>query len=352
MTPVQFIVIYYGLFTLVRIRGMVRRWRQPLVRGREYFLNVRVQPDFYSGEGCKILHRYWMRLFIPWVLEIPCILAIVRSGHYEYFAVLMIALGILIHLNHLFSVDLGERHAGKLAVPEAEEPVASVLLSLHPRRLSDYTAPRVEQFIAFATAAAFAWCIWYYDHAPAGTSFAFVFGMPLLFTYAQVGFIFVKSGIVAWRTPIPQLHAEEHLAAREAARKLHLKVCDCARIVYAGQMLFWPALVTAATPEDRMRRFAWFGIGIIVVAVALTVWHERGRQAVLKKNIRAVPVKMPNLAGSQFSGWFFCYQPAVPMLLIRGTRGYCLNFANRLTQLGVAYVAGFFALLATLRMIH
>lgn len=351
MTPVQFIVIYYGLFTLVRIRGMVRRWRQPLVRGPEYFLNVRVQPDFYSGEGRKILHRYWMRLFIPWAFEIPCILAIVRSGRYEYFAWLMIALGILIYLNHLFSVDLGERQARKLAVPEAELPVASVLLSLHPRRLSDYTTPRVEQLIAFATAGVFAWCIWYYVHAPAGASFAFVFGMPLLFTYAQAGFIFVKSGIVAWRTPIPQLHAEEHLAAREAARKFYLKVCDRVRIVYAGQMLFWPALVTA-TPENRMQRFAWFSVGLIAIAIVLTVCHEQGRHAVLKKNIRAVPVKMPNFAGSEFSGWFFCYQPAVPMLLIRGTRGYCLNFANRLTQLGVAYVAGFFALLATLRMIH
>lgn len=350
MTPVQFIVVYYGLFILVRIRGMVRRWRQPLVRGPEYFLNVRVQPDFYSGEGRKILRSYWMRLFVPWALEIPCVVAIIRTRHYEYLIWLLVGLGILIHLNHLFSVDLAERQARKLAVPEAEQPASSVLLSLHPRRLSDYTNPRVEQFIAFATAAVFVWSIWYYMHAPAGTSFSFVFGMPLLFTYAQVGFLFVKSGIVAWRTPIPQLHAEEHLAAREAARKLHLKVVDYARIVYACQMLFWPVLVTA-TQENRMQRFTWFSAGLIVIAVGLTVWHERGRHAVLKKNIRAVPVKMPNLAGPEFSGWFFCYQPAVPMLLIRGTHGYCLNFANRLTQLGVAYLAGFFALIATLRMI-
>lgn len=352
MTPVQFIFIYYGLFTLARIRGMVRRWRQPLVRGPEYFLNVRVRPDFYSGEGRKILHRYWIRLFVPWALEIPCLVAIFRFGHYyEYLTALMIAIGILIHLNHLFSVDLAERQARKLAVPEAEEPVASVLLSLRPRRLSDYTNYRVEQFIAFATAAVFAWSIWYYMRAPAGTSFGFVFGMPILFTYSQVGFLFVKSGIVAWRSPIPQLHAEEHLAAREGARKLHLKVIDCARIVYAGQMLFWPALVTA-TPENRMRRFGWFSVGIIIIAIVLGVWHERCRHSVLKKNIRAVPVRMPNLAGPEFSGWFFCYQPAVPMLLIRGTHGYCLNFANRLTQLGVAYVAGFLALVATLQMIH
>lgn len=40
------------------------------------------------------------------------------------------------------------------------------------------------------------------------------------------------------------------------------------------------------------------------------------------------------------------------MLLIRGAHGYSLNLANRLAQLGTAYLAGLFALIALLRIIR
>lgn len=46
-----FLVIFYFFFWVVRINGCFRRGLQPLLRGREWFFNVHVQPDFYTGAG-------------------------------------------------------------------------------------------------------------------------------------------------------------------------------------------------------------------------------------------------------------------------------------------------------------
>ena len=58
------LVILYVLFWVVRIRGCVRRGRQPRLRGPEWFFNVRVAPGFY--EGPPLL---WTRLVV--VNELP-----------------------------------------------------------------------------------------------------------------------------------------------------------------------------------------------------------------------------------------------------------------------------------------
>jgi hypothetical protein len=76
-------VIFYILFWLVRINGCIRRGRQPLLRGPEWFFNVRAQPDFYTGAGKKILHRYWMRMFIPFAVDTPVAIAIFLSGRLD-----------------------------------------------------------------------------------------------------------------------------------------------------------------------------------------------------------------------------------------------------------------------------
>src|SRR5215813_2706791 len=114
----QYTVIYYILFWMVRINGCVRRGRQPLLRGPEWFFNVHVPPGFYTGAGRRILHRYWMRMFIPFTVDIPVAIAIFLSGHLFHLPVLILGLCALIHINHLFSVNLAERQARAFALPE------------------------------------------------------------------------------------------------------------------------------------------------------------------------------------------------------------------------------------------
>ena len=62
----QCIVIVYIFFWVVRINGCIRRGRQPLLRGPEWFFNIPVQPGFYTGAGRKLLHRYWI-WFAAWM---------------------------------------------------------------------------------------------------------------------------------------------------------------------------------------------------------------------------------------------------------------------------------------------
>ena len=72
-------------------------------------------------------------MFIPFAVDIPIAIAIFRSGRLVLLNWLILALAALIHLNHLFSVNLAERQARPFAkgratgcfpgfVPEAAPP--------------------------------------------------------------------------------------------------------------------------------------------------------------------------------------------------------------------------------------
>src|SRR6202050_187879 len=131
----KYVVILYIFFWVVRIRGCFRRGRQPLLRGPEWFFNVHVRPDFYTGAGKKLLHRYWMRRLMPFAVDIPIAAAIFLSGRLQLLNFLLWALPILTPINHPCSVSLAERQAQPF--PDAAQPVAEMALSLTPRRLRD-----------------------------------------------------------------------------------------------------------------------------------------------------------------------------------------------------------------------
>ena len=346
----EYLVIFYIMFWAVRINGCVRRGRQPLLRGPDWFFNVPVQPDFYTGAGRKILHRYWMRMLIPFAIDIPIAIAIFLSGHLKLLNLLILGLCALIHINHAFSVDLAERQARARAVPEAEQPVASMVLSLTPRRLRDYANRKVEWVLALSVVFAFAWLVRYYFAAPEHHNPRLVFGVPALLLYLEAGMLFVKRVIVAWRAAVPQAQAAEHMATREETRKYYLRACDWCRAAATAGILFWP-IKMMASPAGFNRLFdiwfaTWIGIGIVA-----TVWVEIRRKHLVTMALRARPVKLPDfLHQSEIARWPVCYQPSAPMLMLKGARGYSLNLANRLTYFGAAYVAGLVALFAALPM--
>src|SRR5580765_3685965 len=114
-SPDQYLILY-AFFWLLRINGCVRRGRQPRLRGPEWFFDVRVSPDFYTGAGRGLLRQYWMRMLIPFAVDVPLAIAIVASGRLQLLTPLIIGLCGLIHLNHAFSVRLAERQARAFAV--------------------------------------------------------------------------------------------------------------------------------------------------------------------------------------------------------------------------------------------
>lgn len=275
MSPKQFFVPYLIFFLAVQVRGCVRRWRQPLLRGPEWFFGVHVLPGFYTGAGRKVLQRYRMRMFIPLTMDILMVAGL--YGHLLLVGGMLVAQAVLIHVNHLFSVDLAERQARPFAVPEDEQPVASLVLSLKPRRLRDYTNLPLEAAMALSSVVALAWLVRYYLAAPNHHNFRLVFGQPALWLYAQAGLLFAKCVVVAWRAPVPQAHADEYLKAREETLKYYLKVCDWSRIQMAVAVLSWPFLLNVS-PANLGRFARIWSVGWLAIAVSCRFgWRSRER---------------------------------------------------------------------------
>jgi hypothetical protein len=348
----QYAVITYVFFWIIRINGCFRRGRQPSLRGPEWFFNVHVPPDFYEGAGRNLLHRYWMRMMVPFAVDIPIAIAIFVSGRLRLLNFLMIALCAIIHINHSYSVDLAEREARPFALPEAQQPVASMVLSLTPRRVRDYSNQTFEWILMLSTVAGFLWLARDYFVAPELHNLRQVFGVPLFYLYLQLGIYWVKRVIVSWRTPVPRAQAAEYLDAREQTRKYYLLMCDVYRASATAGILFWAAAVglSPAKFDDAFRIwfFAW-----MVFSVGGTIWVEIRRRQLVKLSLLARPVKLPDfLHESEIARWPMCYQPSAPMLMLKGARGYSLNLANRMAHFAAAYMFGFVALVALMRFVR
>jgi hypothetical protein len=347
----QYAIMVYVLFMASRIHGCFRRWQQPLLRGPEWFFNVHVQPGFYQGAGKKILRAYWMRIFIPFALDIPFAIVAVVSGRYQWLGWLVLGSAALVHLNHSYSVDMAERQARPHAIPE-EEPVATVAFSLTPRRLRDYSNRKFEWILAICNLLSIALLVRYYFAALEHHNRQLVFWLPAYFFYVQLGFLLAKQMVVAWGGPLPQAQATEHMKVREETRKYYLKVCDWARASAAAALLMWPILLSAS-PEHFNRVYGIWLSALMAVNVIAAVWMEIKRKQLVKIGLSARPVKLPDfLHQSDIARWPVCYQPAAPMLVLRGARGYSLNMGNKLAYFAAAYLAGIIALLVLLHVGH
>ena len=348
----RYLIIFYILFWAVRINGCIRRGRQPLLRGPEWFFNIHVQLDFYTGAGKTLLHQYWMRMLIPFVLDVPIAMAIFIPRYLQYAPWLLIAQAIWIHINHVYSVDKAERDARPIAVPETEQPVGSMVLSLTPRRLRDYTNPEVEWALALANIVALALLFRYYFGDAQHQNWRVVFAIPAYYLYLQMGMLFVKRVALAWRTPVPQAQAAEHMEAREETRRYYLKMCDWYRALSAAGIFFWAVAVRTSPAEFHLVWRIWLAAWAVITVVA-TVLVEIKRKQLVTVALRVRPVKMPDfLHESEIAKWPVCYQPSAPMLILKGARGYSLNLANTLAHLGAAYLAGMVVLIFFLRMGH
>jgi hypothetical protein len=174
----QYIVVFYIFFWVVRINGCVRRdalaaaaW-PGMVFQRSRAARFRTAPVVDSASLLDAdVHSVRGRH--------PVATAIFLTGHLVLLNWLILGLCALIHINHSFSVDLAERQARPFAVPEAEQPVASMALSLKPRRLRNYANRKVEWALALSSLIALAWLVRYYFAAPEHHDLRLVFGVPV-----------------------------------------------------------------------------------------------------------------------------------------------------------------------------
>ena len=349
----NYTVLLYVLFWVSRIRGVVRRGKQPHLRGPNWFFNVPVPAGFYEGPGRRILRGYWLRMAIPFVLDIPAI-AMLLTGHTTWLLWMIMAMVSIIYLNHMYNVSIVERQAWHFAKSEeAQATVTSTVgLSLTPRRLKDYTNWPLEWVIALATIAAGLVLAHIYRAAPGKHSIRAVFWLPAFLLYLQLGVLLLKRVIVTWRAPVPMAQTAEHLSARHAMRRYCLLMCDWTRIAATAGLVFRPALLSASRAESELLVKIWLGAWI-AITIGGGVWVEIRRKQLAEIGAKARPVRMPDLSGQAgMTKWPVCYQPELPMLVLQGARGYSLNLANTIAYLGAVYLIGMALLLMLARVGH
>ena len=352
MSRDQMMLLMYGIFWLARINPFLRRWKLPLLRGPEWFLSVNVQPGFYDGPGREILRRYRMRILLPFAIDVVATALILSFGKVSYLFWVVFFLTGFIHANQLFSVALAERRARAYAIQGTEQPAAAMVLSLTPRKLADYTNRRLEIVFALLTLGTVAWLIYFYRAAPGQHSLRDVFGIPLILLYSHLGALFVKWGLVAWRTPLPLASTQEHMELRERARRFHLLACDLLRASFTMQLVLWPFsfMFSRATASRFVSGYVLVTVGISFI---MTLWQERRRKEMLEFVKRVRPIFMKDsLDDGANPNFMLCYRPEAPLTLIKGVRGYALNLANSRTQVGAAYIAGFVTLVVLLMHWH
>ena len=348
--PQQYIVFCYLLFSVSRIRGVVRRAKQPHLRREGWFFDVPVEANFSQGPGRVILRGYWLRMAIPCVLDIPAVFMLL-TGHTSWLLWVILALVPAIHMNHLYNVSIAERQASQFVkVKQAQAIMTSAVgLSLTPRRLRNYTSWPLEWVLALATTGALLTLIHAYRTSPQEHSLRLVFWLPGLCLYFQLGILLVKRIIVEWRTPLPTVQTIEYGEAKEATRRYYLLKCDWNRIVSTWGIVFWPILLSAPKAEFESLVKIWLGV-CLVLTVTGSVWIEVRRKQMAEMGLKARPVQMPDLIGqSGMTRWPVCFEPQVPMLVLKSCRGYTLNLANTATYWGTAYLFGTAGLLILAR---
>jgi hypothetical protein len=346
-------LIFYLLFWVSRIRGVVRRVKQPHLRGEGWFLDVPVEANFYQGPGRMILRGYWLRMAIPCILDIPAVVMLL-TGQTSGLLWIILALVPAIHVNHLYNVGIAERQAWQFAkVEQAREIVTSAVgLSLTPRRLRNYISWPLEWALGLVTAGAVLALVHVHRTSPQEHSLRLVFLAPGLNLYFQLGILLVKRMIVAWRTPLPTVQTIEYREAKEATRRYYLMMCDWNRIVATCGIVFWPILLSAPKTEFESLVKIWLG-ALLALTIAGALWVEIRRKQLADMGVKARPVRMPDLMGqASMTQWPVCFEPQVPMLVLKGGRGYSLNLANTTTYWGTAYLIGMAGLLMLARAGH
>jgi hypothetical protein len=342
-----FVIVFYAIFWPIRINGCVRRGRQPLLRSRDYFFDVRVRDGFYDGPGRTILRQYWLRMLIPFAVDVPWAIWIFETGKLYQLNFLLLVVAALIHVNHLVSKGLAERQALAYAVPESTRPAARVALSLAPRRLRDYTNPRFERALALVSIASLGWLTRYYLTSPLHPGARLVFGVPLYMLYTQVGMLIVKQAAIGWPSAVPQNHADAHMRAAEERRRYYVKFWDWSRAASVSSLALWPFFIALPRPSADRLMTAWLAFWLVASVIA-TVLVEIKRKQIANLAVLATPAPMPDLLAADGPAWPVCYEPSVPTLMLRSARGHSLNLGNNIAKFSAAYVVGFAVLMFAL----
>jgi hypothetical protein len=347
VTESQQLMLAWLICFLVRIPRLVERWKAPFLCGPGWFFGVQVIPDFRDAGGSVILARYRLRLFLPWAVEIPLSLLLLSLGYPRAIIPIVIVITLLTRLAYYANRKAAEDAARRLQIPESDKPVVSVLLSLRPRSLRDYSNRWIETTIVGALVASLALLgsrsaisgDWTALRGP-WTQLAIVF-------YMQVGLLLLKRGFVRARSVAPADNAEAYVTWRESLRRLSTTLCDYMRLVLVFPLLFADFSVFAERSNSRDQETLI--LIVVFVLMPLLGWQEwRSRLRHLQVTRETKPAGFlvrPDESGLHS---LVCFRPELPMLLLRGPDGYSLNLASPSVRTAGLYFAGCALLLVVL----
>ncbi len=341
----QLIGLMYVFAIVSRYSRLKERWTAPLMRGSEWFFSVAVPPDFIDGPGRDILRRYRLRLFIPWLIEIAILAVILIFGNVLYVPWLIVGIALFTRLNYYAARQAAENQARRFELPDAQEPVSAVALSLAPRTLASYTNRWLEAAIGISFAASFAWLGYRYAIASDPNAMRVLLGGAVIGFYLQLGLLLIKRAIINAPSVAPADNAEQYLAWRESLRRFSTWLCDFSRLLMLPSLLVLDMLpLIKSKPGSGTLAPILIGLfGFFLIAT----WYEwRRRSAHLEVARRTKPAKLPALPGVPAS--VVCFQPAYPLLLLRNANGYALNLASTTIKMAGLYIAGFALLWAWL----
>ena len=350
MTDMQ-AYLFFAFFVCAQVSAFRRRWNLPHLRGDEWFLGVKVEPDFCDGPGRPILRWYRLAMLAPYALELAAITAILIFGRPYQLMYLAAAMAFAITFGHMAIAWEARRRARRLEVPGSGQPVSSVMFSLKPRRVADYTTWKLEYTLAALNAGSLAYLAYLYSSAPWPHTLHAVFGKPILLLYLQVGLVLAKRALVAWRTVAPRENAEQYLEWREHTRRLWVYTCDSVRALWAFEMVRFAVREAIGPPWDNERVNTILLLASLLIYAGWAVWYTRRRNAYLAVVGRTRPVKLPDsLDGRLPAPRLVCYLPDHPVLLVKGAHGYALNLASGRTQMGALYLMGLATVYVWVRM--
>jgi hypothetical protein len=342
MNENQIIALCCLVAVAARIPRMIERWKAPLLRGTGWFFSVEVPPDFLMGPGASILQRYRVRLFWPWMAELPIAAALLLSGGTRYIFFLVGAATLLTRLNYYLARAAAEKQARQFELPEASAPVSTISLSLRPRTLRDYATPWMEAVIGLSILAPVFWLGYRYAVTGDWEAIHRPLAGALFYIYVQAGALLVKRGVVHARYAAPAASAEQHLAWRESLRRLSASICDYARLMFAaasGVMASLSILSVGASSKQTMSIICMLAVGVVATCFE---WKRRLQHLEIAR--RTKPAKLFAAPDISDPVRIVCFQPAMPMLLLSGPYGYALNLASASAITIGLYLAGYVVL--------
>jgi hypothetical protein len=338
MNENQMLLLLCCVGVLGRIPRLVERWNAPMLRGKGWFFNVEIASDFHWMAPASLLRNYRIRLFLPWMIELPVDLALLLSGNIRGVFIVMAVTALFTRLNYYLarqSAEQGARIYEIGAVPEAEP---AVTLSLQPRSLRDYTNPWIEAALAAITVAAFLYLGSMYLTRHDWNAVRQPFALLVFQTYLQLGVLLAKRGIVRARYLAPAMDAEQHLAWRESLRRLSTAICDYMRLFLVITLL--PICAAAAGILEKRSAQMVYALVVMTSAVVITALEWRRRLRYLEVARRTKPARLLVRRDVPDDVPLICFQPSFSALLLNGANGYSLNLASPAARSGAVYISG------------